>query len=186
MIFELNEVLLEDEPRTVTMMASEGRMTCITGATPVRLTRWMHALMGFVPAKSGFISIDGEPLTPASAEVFRQLMAFAPARLEREGQVKTYDPPSVQDVFSLKANRDLPISNGILGEEMRRVAAGSSDPRVQLLAVAALLDRPILLVDNPLPEAVLYLKSKAVEGHIVIVSSCMSEIVGMADQIVEI
>jgi hypothetical protein len=73
-----------------------------------------------------------------------------------------------------------------LGEEMRRVAAGSSDPRVQLLAVAALLDRPILLVDDPLPEAVLYLKSKAVEGHIVIVSSCMSEIVGMADQIVEI
>lgn len=186
MILELNEVLLEGEPRTLSLMAHERQLTCLTGGTSERLTRWLYGIMGFVPVKSGFLSIDGEPLTAASAETFRKLMAFAPAQLETVGEVKTYEPPSVQDVFNLKANRDLPISNGILAEEMRKVFAGCEDSRVRLLAVASLLNKPVMLVDDVLSEAMPYLRMKAAENRIVIVTSQAPEVLEQADVVVEI
>jgi ABC-type sugar transport system ATPase subunit len=186
MMLELNGVLLEGEPQTLSLMARERRLTCLTGGTAGRRLRWLHAMMGFWPVKSGYISIDGEPLTPASAPVFRQLMAFAPSRLEQVGQVTVYEPPSVQDVFSLQANRDLPISNGILAEEVRRVAAGSSDQRAHLLAVASLLDKKILLVDDVLPAAMGYLRQKAAEGKIVVVTSDRPEVISACDEVAEL
>ena len=186
MMVELNEVLLEGEPQTLSLMARERRITCLTSGTPERLTRWLHAIMGFVPVKSGYISIDGEPLTPAAAPTFRQLMSFAPAKLCAMGEIKTYEPPSVQDIFSLQQNRNLPISNGILGEEVRRVALEPTDQRAHLLAVTALLNRPVLLVDDALPAAADYLTRKAAEGRVVIVTSLSDKIVGCADLVVEI
>jgi len=92
----------------------------------------------------------------------------------------------VQDVFSLAVNSNLPISNGILAEEMRRVSSDSTDPRVQLLAVAALLNKPILLVDDVLPSAMHYLRGKASEGKVVIVTSMDEEVMQAADVVVEI
>lgn len=186
MMLELNEVLLEDEPQTLSLMAHEGELTCLTGNSSQRLTRWLHAMMGFEWVKSGYISIDGEPLTPSSAAAFRLLMAYAPARLESIGQVTTYAPPSVQDVFALKANRDLPVSNGILSEEMRRICPDSTDLRVQLLAVASLLSRPILLVDDPLPQSANYLHQLASQGRTVIMASQDEAVMRAANHIVEL
>ena len=186
MLLELNEVLLKGEPQTLSLMAREHRIACLTGGTAQRRLRWLHAMMGFVPVRSGYVSIDGEPLTAASAAVMRSFMAFAPASLMPAGQVKHYEPPTVQDVFSLRANRDLPISNGILAEETRRIAAGSEDPRAQLLAVAALLHKPILLVDDVLPAAMGYLRQKAADGATVVVASAVAEVLAAADVVVEL
>lgn len=185
MILELNEVLLEGEPRTLSLMARAGRVLCLTGGTGERRTRWLHAMMGFVGVKSGFISIDGEPLTVGSAPVFRRLMAFAPSRLEAVGEVRPYDPPSVQDVFNLKQNQELPISNGILAEEVRRVSANSDDSRARLLAVAALLNRRILLIDDVLPQAMAYLRQKAFEGVMVVVTSSDPLVIQQSDDVIE-
>jgi ABC-type branched-subunit amino acid transport system ATPase component len=185
-MLELNEVLIEGESRTLSMMAHEGQITCLTGDTPERLTRWLCCMMGFERVQSGFVSIDGEPLTDGSAPVFRRQMAFAPMRLDKTGVVKVYEPPTVQDVFNLAVNSNLPISNGILAEEMRRVSSDSTDPRVQLLAVAALLNKPILLVDDVLPSAMHYLRGKVSEGKVVIVTSMDEEVMQAADVVVEI
>ena len=66
-MLELNEVLIEGESRTLSMMAHEGQITCLTGDTPERLTRWLCCMMGFERVQSGFVSIDGEPMpTPTS------------------------------------------------------------------------------------------------------------------------
>lgn len=186
MVLELNEVLLEGEPQTLSMMAEEGRTTCLTGGTREQRTRWLLAMMGFVTVKNGYISIDGEPLTPASAADFRRLMAYAPARLEDAGEVKTYEAPTVQDIFTLRANRELPISNGILGEEMRRIAPGSDDQRVRILAVAALLNKPVVLVDDPPAEAAEYLCRLAQKGRIVIVATHDERLLAVADRVTDI
>ncbi len=186
MLLELNEVLLEGEPQTFSLMARERRIVCMTGGTAPQRLRWLHAMMGFVPVRSGYVSIDGEPLTAASAPALRSFMAFAPARLVPVGQVRRYEAPTVQDVFSLRANRELPISNGILAEETRRIAPGSSDPRAQLLAVALLLHKPILLVDDVLPEAMGYLRQKAAEGATVVVTSAEPEVLAAADVVAEL
>ena len=168
MILELNDVLTENESHTLSFMANSGELMCITGGTAASRTR------------------DGEPLTERTAQSFRELMAYAPERLTTLGEVTKYEPPTVQDVFSLKANRDIPISNGILGEEMRRTGADVSDERVQLLAVAVLLDKKILLVDNPPKETSGYLKNLAKQGKVVVVTSDEDEIISAADQVVEI
>ena len=73
-MLELNDVLLKGEKSTLSLMAAEGQLTCIVG--PVR---WLHAMMGFEPVLAGYISIDGEPLTPQLAATMRRSMAFVPA-----------------------------------------------------------------------------------------------------------
>ena len=186
MMLELNEVLIEGMNRTLSLMAKAGELTCLTGGTAEQHTRWLLAMQGFETVTNGYISIDGEPLTSRSAPTFRKLMAYAPDRLCELGEVTTYEPPSVQDVFSLKANRELPISNGILGEEMRRVGGSQTDSRVQLIAVAVLLNKPILSVNDPPVQAAAYLKEWARQGKIVVAASNDGEVLKMADVIVEL
>ena len=113
-------------------------------------------------------------------------MSYAPACLITEGEVRRYDPPSVQDVFTLRANRELPISNGILGEEMRRISVEINDDRIRLLAVAALLERPIMFVSNPHEESAGYLRSKAQDGKVIIVESASETVIAASDLVVEL
>ena len=186
MMLELNEVLIEGVHRTLSLMAKAGELTCLTGGTAAQRTRWLLAMQGFENVTNGYISIDGEPLTPHSSRAFRKLMAYAPAQLCPQGEVTVYEPPSVQDVFSLKANRELPISNGILGEEMRRVGGNQTESRVQLIAVAALLNKPVLMVDDPPVQAGDYLREWARQGRIVVAASNDEEVLKKADVIVEL
>ncbi len=186
MILELNEVLLPGEPQTLSLMAEEGKLTCLTGGSASRLTRWLHAILGFLPIAHGFISIDGEPLTDATAMAFRKMMSFAPSALEAQGDVKRYDPPSVQHIFYLKANRECPISNGILAEEMRRVGGDAADQRCRLVAVAALLDKKIMLLDQPPVTSAAYLQRLAAQGRIVLAATNETPLLQVADKVVEL
>lgn len=185
MLLELNDVLLEDEPRTLSMMAHEGEMVCLTGGTKEQRARWLHGIMGFVPVVSGYVCIDGEPLSPQTVDEFRQLMAYAPSRLHSEGQIRIFAPPSVQDVFMMKANQHLPISNGLLKREMKLIS-DRMDEASQWLAVAVLRDKPILLVDDPMVESAAYLRSQAEHGRIVIVASQQQAFCNEAHQVIEI
>ncbi len=196
MILELNQVLIEGEARTLSMIAETGRMTCITGGTAERRSRWLLALLGFEPVCQGYVSIDGEPLTARTADDFRSQMSYSPRMLSAIGEVHVYEPPSVQDVFHLAANRDLPISNGILAEEMRRIMAhGLSDGaplpesevgRVRLLAVASLLSKPIMLVDTPPDFSASYLHRQAAGGKLVVVASVDKALLAASDVVVEL
>ena len=184
MVLELNEVLLDGEPHTLSFIAHEGRLTCLTGGQPQRMTRWLLAMMGFELPKNGYISIDGEPLCEGTIGAFRRLMAYAPAKLKAVGEIRRYAPPSVQDVFTLHANRDLPISNGILGEEIRRICADSTDDSVRLLAVAVLRNKPILLIENAKEQTADYLVRQARQGRIVIATTSDERVLAVADEVV--
>lgn len=163
MILELNNVVFEGSaPAGVSLMAHSGQMTCLQGGGA---SRCLLVMLGLAPVSRGFVSIDAEPLLPETASELRALMAYAPSQLATVGQICPYEPPTVQDVFSLKANRQLPISNGIFTEEVRR--AGGAE----LVAVAGLLNRPVLLCDNPPAAAVDYLSAQAAKGRVVIVAS---------------
>lgn len=180
MELELNNAKLSDGQKALTMIAVTGRMTCFTGGTLVGRTRLLHALMGFETLSEGVICLDGEPLTPQSAPLFRRLMAYAPARLEPVGELHPVEPPTVEQVFHLQRNREQPISNAILAEEVRRVHSCvtiqegqdvGNDSRFQLIAVASLLGTPIVLIDDPPVTAVPYLSGLAASDRMVIVAS---------------
>jgi ABC-type cobalamin/Fe3+-siderophores transport system ATPase subunit len=183
-MLELNDVLVEGAEKTVSMMAQERKVTCLTGGSPLVRSRLLLAMMGLEPLKSGFVCIDGEPLGKATSRLFRRMMAYVPSELRADGEVVVYEPPTVQEVFGLKDNRDAAISNGLLSEEMKRTMA--PDDKAQLLAVAVLRQRPILLVDSPHPLSATYLHRQAEGGRLVIVSSDDTDILRMADEIMEI
>lgn len=185
-MLELNQVLVEGEHQTLSMIAERGTVTVLTGGPADRLSRYLQAILGFVNILNGHICIDGEPLTGFSASYFRRQMAYAPSRLRQVGEVISYDPPSVQDVFNLKANLALPISNGILAEEMRRIGGDADDERVQLIAVAALLEKPFLLIDNPPSFSMPYLLQLAAKGKTVILTSNDDAVLASSHKTVEI
>lgn len=185
MVLELNETLIEGAERTVTMLAEEGQMICLTGGSAQSRTGLLLAMMGLRAVKSGYVCIDGEPLSAEMADEFRALMAYAPDRLTAEGEVKRYEPPTVQEVFELKANRELPISNGLLAEEMKRT--GTVGDKARLLAVAVLRQKPILLVDNPAAACADYLRHLAQQGgKLVVATSTEQAIVAASDMVVEL
>jgi ABC-type sugar transport system ATPase subunit len=183
-MLELNEVLVAGADNTVSMMARERQVTCLTGGSVAVRSKLLLAMLGLVSVKSGFVSIDGEPLEPQTVDLFRGMMAYVPSELRAEGEVVVYEPPTVQDVFNLKHNREAAISNGLLTEEMKRT--GAPDEKARLLAVAVLRKCPILLVDTPHTDSADYLRAFAAQGHIVVVSSDERSILDVADEIVEV
>ena len=177
-MLELNDVLVKGEPHTLSLMARERQITCVVGGA-----RWLYAMMGFEPVVAGFISIDGEPLTPKTASALRRQMAFAPRRLDDVGELERYKAPTADDVFALRANRQLSDEN--LEEEAEQT--GGTDPQqARLLAVAVLRQRPILLVEEPEATMLPYLRKQAIAGRIVIVSSTDGAVINDADNVVEI
>jgi len=184
-MIELNDVLLEGVDHTVSFMAPEGLMTCVTGATPALRSRLLYGILGFVPVKSGFISLDGEPLTPATATDLRRMMAYAPSRLQAEGQIRRFDPPSVQDVFDLKGNQDILITSGALNRQMKQVGQVSEE-QARWLVVAVLRNKPVLLADHPEDGAADYLLAQARQGRIVIVTSPSPVYCSKADRVVSL
>jgi len=180
MVVELNNVVLDGCNYGLSMMAKSGQLTCITGGTSRQRSRYLLALMGLEQVKQGFVCIDGEPIEQANVQYLRQLMAYAPTELKAEGELVVYEPPSVQDVFSLKANREVPISNGILSEEVRR--AGGAE----LVAVASLLNRKVLVVDTPPVASIDYLLDQARQGRVVIISSADDAVVSRAHQLLTV
>lgn len=184
MTLELNEVLLEGASRTVSMIAESRQLVCLTGGRAEERTRLLRAVMGFVPLTGGVLSIDGTPLNAKSAPTLRRCMAYAPHRLDDVGHFPTYEAPSVQSVFTLKANQQVSISNGILSEEVKRT--GCTGKPAQLLAVAALLQRPILLCDEPPVESAPYLQNLARQGLLVLTASASQTLRAAADVVVEL
>lgn len=184
-MLELNEVLLTGEARTLSLIARDGELTCITGGTAERRTRMLCAMMGLEPVVSGYVSIDGEPMNRQTGRTLRRLMAYAPARLVTEGETVRYEAPTVQELFLLKANRELPISNGILTAEMRRTGCAGDEGR--WLAVAVLRNKPILVADSPPAASAAYLQALAANaGKTVIVGTTERAILNVANRIVEI
>jgi len=186
MIFELNNAVLDVSRHPLSLMATEGQLTCLTGSEPALLTRWLMAMMGFESVAGGFICIDGEPLSADTAPAFRQLMAYAPARLERVGELEPQEPPSPETVFHLRRNRNQPITDAVLAAEIRRIGDHDNNPQVQLLAVAALLGTPIVVADQPTPVAATYLRSLADSGRLLLVATHDEAILNEADQIISV
>ena len=174
-MLELNDVLIEGEAHTLSLMAHERQITCLVGGS-----RWLYAMLGFEPITAGFISIDGEPLTPKTASALRRQMAFAPHHLDDVGELVRYEAPTADDVFALRANRQ--CDNDALEEETAQT--GGTGQQARLLAIAVLRQRPILLVEEPDAAMLSYLRKQALSGRIVIITSTDDTVINAADNVI--
>ena len=176
-MLELNDVLIEGEPHTLSLMARERQITCVAGSS-----RWLYAMLGFEPVVAGFISIDGEPLTPKTAAALRRQMAFAPRRLDDVGELERYEAPTADDVFALRANRQ--CDDETLEEEAS-LTGSTNAQQARLLATAVLRKKPILLVEEPETTMMDYLRRQAMSGRIVIISSTDDAVINASDNAVD-
>ena len=84
-MLELKNVTISHNGATLvdhlSFCAEKGEITTICGPSGCGKTTLIRAMMGFHPVDKGFITVNGELLTPLSAPAFRKFMAYVPQDL---------------------------------------------------------------------------------------------------------
>lgn len=187
----------------VSFTVDDGQMLCVRGGSGVGKTTLLRAILGFLPLDEGHISIDGELLTPSSAEEFRKSMAYLPQEMSLPSE---WVRDMMRLPFQLRVNRSTVFSKARLMEEWEKLdlapelydkkvaeLSGGQRQRV-MLSVCGLLNKPLLLADEPTSalDSLLsanvagYMRGLAERGDTIVAVSHDSDFAAACDKIVEI
>ena len=140
------------------MKLEKGETACIVGQSGCGKTSLLNAVMGFVPLYEGTIKVGGTLLDISTIDVVRRQIAWIPQELALPFE---WVKEMVSLPFELKVNRSVPFSEerlfmcfDELGLEhelyFKRVNEVSGGQRQRImLAVAALLNKPLIVIDEP-------------------------------------
>ncbi len=141
-----------------TMRLGKGETACIVGESGCGKTSLLNAVMGFVPLTEGTITVGGTLLDKTTVDIIRRQIAWIPQELALPFE---WVKEMAALPFRLKVNRDVPFSEerlfryfDELGLEQelyhKRVNEVSGGQRQRImLAVAAMLDKPLIVIDEP-------------------------------------
>jgi len=106
MMLELLSVTIGQHIRSLSFTVNDGQLVTVTGPSGSGKTTLLRAILGFIPIDEGYISIDGELVTPLSAPYFRRNIAYVPQDLVlpqnyREGIFEHWDDLSFEDRYLL-------------------------------------------------------------------------------------
>ena len=174
-MLELKDAVLVVEGRQVlpkvSLIACDGQITCISGAHGSGKTLLARVMLGFQPLAEGFVTIDGELLTPLSAPVFRQMMVYIPQAVEK---VNPDFVPDTSDLESVWGYEELTSSNAQLLSPYAPEFASRRPATAKTLVIA----------DDPVPSLLSMLQEEAEAGRTVIVMSQLSEFTSIAHQLI--
>lgn len=137
---------------------NKGEIVCISGESGSGKTSLINAIMGFVPLKQGKIIVDNLLLSEETIEEIRRKIAWIPQELALPCE---WVSEMIKLPFELKSNRGTEFSKKKLFEAFeelnleeklfdKRVNEVSGGQRQRIMiAVAALLNKPLLIVDEP-------------------------------------
>ena len=140
------------------MKLEKGETACIVGQSGCGKTSLLNAVMGFVPLYEGTIKVGGTLLDKSTIDLDRRQIAWIPQELALPFE---WVKEMVSLPFELKVNRSVPFSEerlfmcfDELGLEhelyFKRVNEVSGGQRQRImLAVAALLNKPLIVIDEP-------------------------------------
>ena len=140
------------------MKLEKGETACIVGQSGCGKTSLLNAVMGFVPLYEGTIKVGGTLLDKSTIDLVRRQIAWIPQELALPFE---WVKDMVSLPFELKVNRSVPFSEerlfmcfDELGLEhelyFKRVNEVSGGQRQRImLAVAALLNKPLIVIDEP-------------------------------------
>ena len=140
------------------MKLEKGETACIVGQSGCGKTSLLNAVMGFVPLYEGTIKVGGTLLDESTIDLVRRQIAWIPQELALPFE---WVKEMVSLPFELKVNRSVPFSEerlfmcfDELGLEhelyFKRVNEVSGGQRQRImLAVAALLNKPLIVIDEP-------------------------------------
>lgn len=144
--------------RNFSMHLNKGEIACIAGQSGRGKTSLLNAIMGFVPLREGSIYVDGTLLEKSTIDAIRRQIAWIPQELALPSE---WVKEMVQLPFNLKANRNCAFSEeklfacfdrlGLEKESyLKRVGEISGGQRQRIMiAVAAILQKPLIIVDEP-------------------------------------
>lgn len=140
------------------MKLEKGETACIVGQSGCGKTSLLNAVMGFVSLYEGTIKVGGTLLDKSTIDLVRRQIAWIPQELALPFE---WVKEMVSLPFELKVNRSVPFSEerlfmcfDELGLEhelyFKRVNEVSGGQRQRImLAVAALLNKPLIVIDEP-------------------------------------
>ena len=140
------------------MKLEKGETACIVGQSGCGKTSLLNAVMGFVPLYERTIKVGGTLLDKSTIDLVRRQIAWIPQELALPFE---WVKEMVSLPFELKVNRSVPFSEerlfmcfDELGLEhelyFKRVNEVSGGQRQRImLAVAALLNKPLIVIDEP-------------------------------------
>lgn len=176
----------------LSFIARDGELTCLTGSEGSGKTTLIRTLMGFLPVKDGFVSVDGELLTIHSAHAFRTLMVYLPQQIQALAhQLKAPEAPVCEE-------DEYGVWNGLLPSVQPEQQPESLSPEeIFQLAEQTIReadDREIIIADEPTahltPELTqrmmtLFLAEVA-KGKTVLVASRRPEVVAQAHLVINL
>ena len=140
------------------MKLEKGETACIVGQSGCGKTSLLNAVMGFVPLYEGTIKVGGTLLDKSTIDLVRRQIAWIPQELAFPCE---WVKEMVSLPFELKVKRSVPFSEerlfmcfDELGLEhelyFKRVNEVSGGQRQRImLSVAALLNKPLIVIDEP-------------------------------------
>ncbi len=142
----------------LSLHVAKGETVCISGESGSGKTSLLRALLGFVPLAEGSIELDGIPLNAQTTEKIRRRVTYIPQELSFPTE---WVKEMVMLPFELKANHSSVFSQEKLFENFRLLGlkeelyekrvgeiSGGQKQRI-MLAVSALLDKPVFVADEP-------------------------------------
>ena len=135
-----------------------GETACIVGQSGCGKTSLLNAVMGFVPLKEGTIKVGDTLLDKSTIDIVRRQIAWIPQELALPFE---WVKEMVALAFDLKINRSAPFSEERLYDYFdelglehdlyaKRVNEVSGGQRQRImLAVAAMLNKPLIIIDEP-------------------------------------
>ena len=176
----------------LSFIARDGELTCLTGPEGSGKTTFIRTLMGFLPVRQGFVSVDGELLTVYSAHIFRKMMVYLPQTV----------PMLAHQLWEPEAPDCPPDDYAVWNDQLPSVVQEPqpeplSGEEIYLLAEKTLReaeDRPIVIADEPTAsmnsEQTLrmleLLREQARKGKTVLVASRKPTIIAYANQVIHL
>ena len=155
MMLELHNMTIGQQIRALSLTVSEGQLVTITGSKGSGKSLLIRAVLGLIPIDDGFISIDGEVLTPMSAFYFRRQMAYVPQYLSvpegyKGGGLEHWNELPADERYMLLLNKAIASDKQLLivDEPPQPLAVETEKAIDQLLKEAAQCGKTVLAVNS--------------------------------------
>jgi ABC-type antimicrobial peptide transport system, ATPase component len=136
----------------------KGEIACISGKSGKGKTSLLNAIMGFVPLKEGEIYVNDILLNKKSIDKVRRYISWVPQELALPSE---WVSEMINMPFQIKANKknqfskedlfacfnELDLSSNLYNKRVMEISGGQRQ-RI-MLAVAALLQKPLIIIDEP-------------------------------------
>lgn len=139
-----------------------GEVACLVDNDGVG-SRVLMAVMGLAPLAAGYITVDGELVTPGSSAYFRRMIAYVPQRMP---SLRMRVSRLFGDLLHLDAQAEAGVDLSALQRQWTQAGLpeGLAEQwttevapavlQTAMLGAALLLKRPMVLVDSPSAQAV--------------------------------